>query len=224
MIEGSIPLTNVFGSRSRRLKNMWIRWIRIRIRNTACRHINILTSLLWKKFVLLTFSQQLFWPGFNKRKENSVLRFLSQRGILIRFLNPPLENTQHSWTSILYWIQRSVFFYLFCMQQRRRHKVHFKQKYTICKINKHGFSVLKKMHWINKEWGLLSLMHWVNAEWSFFIWSQRGMTLSVCWANLSDAESTSGWDSPNAESIWNYQSTTPCPIWHTGLVNTKKLT
>jgi hypothetical protein len=31
---GSIPLTNRSGSR--RLKNMWIRWIRIRIRNTAC--------------------------------------------------------------------------------------------------------------------------------------------------------------------------------------------
>ena len=54
------------------------------------------------------------------------------------------------------------------------------------------------------------------------------MTLSVCWANverhLSDAESTSGWNSPNAESIWNDKSTTTCPIWHTGLVNTKNLT
>jgi hypothetical protein len=32
-VEGSIPLTN--GSGSERPKNMWIRWIRIRIRNTA---------------------------------------------------------------------------------------------------------------------------------------------------------------------------------------------
>jgi hypothetical protein len=32
---GSIPLTNESGSRSRRPKNTWIRWIQIRIRNTA---------------------------------------------------------------------------------------------------------------------------------------------------------------------------------------------
>jgi hypothetical protein len=32
---GSIPLTSGSGSGSRRLKNMWIRWIRIRIRNTG---------------------------------------------------------------------------------------------------------------------------------------------------------------------------------------------
>ncbi len=32
---GSIPLTNGTGSGSRRPKNMWIRWIRIRIRNIA---------------------------------------------------------------------------------------------------------------------------------------------------------------------------------------------
>jgi hypothetical protein len=32
---GSIPLTNGYGSGSRRPKNTWIRWIRIRIRNTA---------------------------------------------------------------------------------------------------------------------------------------------------------------------------------------------
>jgi hypothetical protein len=32
---GSITLTNGSGSGSRRPKNMWIRWIQIRIRNTA---------------------------------------------------------------------------------------------------------------------------------------------------------------------------------------------
>jgi hypothetical protein len=32
---GSIPLTSGSGSGSRRPKNMWIRWIRIRIRNTG---------------------------------------------------------------------------------------------------------------------------------------------------------------------------------------------
>ncbi len=32
---GSIPLTSGSGSGSRRPKNMWIRWIRIRIRNAA---------------------------------------------------------------------------------------------------------------------------------------------------------------------------------------------
>jgi hypothetical protein len=40
MIEGSgsgfIPLTSGSGSGSGRPKNMWIRWIRIRIRNTGC--------------------------------------------------------------------------------------------------------------------------------------------------------------------------------------------
>jgi hypothetical protein len=37
MIEGSgsIPMTSGSGSVSGRPKNMWIRWIRIRIRNTA---------------------------------------------------------------------------------------------------------------------------------------------------------------------------------------------
>ncbi len=34
-VSGSIPLTSGFGSGSGRPKNMWIRWIRIRIRNTA---------------------------------------------------------------------------------------------------------------------------------------------------------------------------------------------
>jgi hypothetical protein len=34
---GSIPLTCGSGSGSRRLKNMWIRWIRIRIRNYGFR-------------------------------------------------------------------------------------------------------------------------------------------------------------------------------------------
>jgi hypothetical protein len=33
--QGSIPLTNESGSGSRRPKNMWIPWIRIRIHNTA---------------------------------------------------------------------------------------------------------------------------------------------------------------------------------------------
>ncbi len=46
--EGSIPLTN--GSGSRRPKNMWIRWIRIRIRNTALgflRSVSISSSVFF---------------------------------------------------------------------------------------------------------------------------------------------------------------------------------
>jgi hypothetical protein len=48
---GSIPLTNESGFGSRRPKNMWIRWIQIRIRNTASFNFNfwliISLSCLW---------------------------------------------------------------------------------------------------------------------------------------------------------------------------------
>ncbi len=43
---GSIPLTNGSGSGSRRPKNMWIRWIRIRIRNTGSKNIFLFCLLL----------------------------------------------------------------------------------------------------------------------------------------------------------------------------------
>jgi hypothetical protein len=42
----SIPLTSGSGSGSRRPKNMWIRWIRIRIRNTAPNYLHILLFVL----------------------------------------------------------------------------------------------------------------------------------------------------------------------------------
>ncbi len=70
MIEGSIPLTS--GSGSGRPKNMWIRWIRLRIRNTAQN---------WNKRTHAALCEH--WPGCNY-----VVFCLVLCSALLRFTRP----------------------------------------------------------------------------------------------------------------------------------------
>ncbi len=101
MIEGSgsgsipVPLTNGSGSGSGRSKNIWIRWIRIQIRNTGIQEeerwarnpwVAWCAAVLWLRHSLLRLGtlahRQLYSPG--RRREHKFCNLLSLFQLLFR--------------------------------------------------------------------------------------------------------------------------------------------